>query len=228
MVIGILFLLFGIAVQPGTAFLQPKKIYTEPKEFLFQTIIDIVNNPDVKSLTEQAKNNGALLDFNPGYRNIYKKLLFRNPNLIRSLIFMNPTITHEYLNNAYNQGCDLINDIGEDRALNIIESITVTNSYFSNKLSKIIKKNDELNNKIIEIKAMNRELNHNSPLEGYPIICAFLLIILFTVLIPIASFFGIFILLSNFLILGPIFFGLFLMVSSIAAIFLELIVLLCL
>jgi len=227
LVIGILCLLFGIAVQPGTANFQPKMIYIEPKEFLFQTIIDIANNPDVKNLIEQAKNNGALLNFNLYYRNIYRKLLFKNPNLLRLLIFTKPTITHEYLNIAYNQGCDLINELGEDRALEIIDSITITNPIFSNKLSNIIKNNDELNYKINEIKAMNCELNHRSPFEGYPIICAILLILLFTVMIPFVSFFGFIVLLSNFLILGPIFFSLFLASLAIVGIFLELIALVC-
>ncbi len=227
LVIGTLLLLFGIAVQPGTATFQPKDIHIEPKEFLFQTIIDIANNPDVKILIEQEKKNGVFLDFNLYYRNIYRKLLFRNPNLLHLLILTKPSITHEYLNIAYNQGCDLINELGEDRALEIIDSITITNPNFSNKLSNIIKNNDDLNYKINEIKAINCELNPYLPFKDHPIICAILLILLFTVMIPFVSIFGLIVLLSNFLILGPIFFSLFLASIAIVGIFLELIALVC-
>lgn len=228
LVIGIPFLLFAISVQPGIATFHPTKIYIEPKEFLFETIIDISNNPDVKNLIEQAKNNCVFLDFDSYNRNIYRRLLFRNPNLFCSLIFTKPCITHEYLDIAYAQGCDLMNVIGEDKAMEIIESITFTNPNFSNKLSNIIKNNDQLNYKINEIKAMNYELNHQSPFKGHPIICAILLTILFTVVIPFVSFFGLIVLLSNFLILGPIFFSLFLASLAIVGIFLELIALVCL
>ena len=227
LVIGIIILLFGLAVQPGTATLQPENITTEPKDYLFQTIIDIANNKDVKNLLEQEKNNGFFLDFDYNLRSVFRKLFIKDPNLLRQSIFTKPTLTHEYFNFAYNQGLDLINIIGEDRALEIIESITVTNPNFSNKLSDIIKNNQEINEKMVEIKAMNQQLNPTLPFEGYPIICVILLVLLFTVSIPLASFFGLILLLSSHPFLGPIIFGLFMVFSTIVGIFLELIVIFC-
>jgi len=227
LVFGIIILLFGLAVQPGTATVQPNEKEIKPKELLFQTIIDIANNQEVKNLLEQEKHNGFFLDFNYNLRNLYRQLLFKDPHLLRTVIFSKPTITHEYLNFAFNKGCEMINLIGEDIALEIIESITVTNPNFSSKLSNIIKNNDEINDKILEIKAMNQKLNPTLPFEGYPIICIILLVLLFTVSIPLASFFGLIVMLSSFPVLGPIFFSLFLIFLTVVGIFLELIVIFC-
>lgn len=227
LVFGIIILFIGLAVQPGTATVQPEKIRLEPKLLLFQTIIDIANNQEVENLFEQEKNNGLFLDFNYNFRSVYRKLLFKDPNLLRSLIFTKPTINHEYLNFAYKQGCELIDIFGEDKDLEIIESITLTNPNFSSKLSNIIKNNEEINEKIEEIKAINKQLNPTLPFEGYPIICVILLVLLFTVSIPLASFFGLILLLSSHPLFGPIIAGLFLMFSIIVGIFLELIIIFC-
>ena len=227
LVFGIIILFFGLAVQPGTATVQHEKIGKEPKEYLFQTIIDILNNKDIKNLFEQEKKNGFFLDFDYNLRSLYRKLLFRDPNLLFRSIFTKPTITYEYLDTAYNQGCDLINIIGEDKALEIIESITIKNPNLSNKLSDILKNNVEINEKLTEIKTMNQQLNPTLPFEGYPIICVVLLVLLFTVSIPLASFFGLILFMSSHPFLGPFILGLFLLFSAIVGIFLELIVIFC-
>lgn len=227
LVFGIIILFFGLAVQPGTAIVQTEKIESESKDFLFKTIIEIVNHREIKNLFEQEMKNGFFLDFNYNLRSVYRKLLLKDPNLLIQSIFTKPTVTCEYLDTAYNQGCDLINVIGEDKALEIIESITVTNPNISNKLSYILKNNEEINEKITEIKAINQQLNPSLPFEGYPIICVVLLVLLFTVSIPFASFFGLILLMSSHPFLGPIILGLFLMFSAIVVIFLELIVIFC-
>ena len=57
LVFGVILLLIGIGIQPAIATIETKeeKIDIEPKDYLFQTIIDIANNPDVKELVEQNK-----------------------------------------------------------------------------------------------------------------------------------------------------------------------------
>jgi len=223
LVLGTFILFIGLAVQPSTANIKPDKLDVESKEFLFQTIIDIANNKELKNLFEQEKNNDFFLDFDSNLRGIYRKLIFRNPNLLRSLIVTKPTITHDYLNFAFEQGNKLINIIGEDRALEIIESITITNPTISNGLSNIIEKNEEIKNKIAEIKIMNQELNPTLPFEGYPIICAILLMLTFTFAIPMVSIFVLILMLSSRPILGPFFVGLLAIFSANLALFLKLV-----
>ncbi|KYK30636.1 MAG: hypothetical protein AYK22_03385 [Thermoplasmatales archaeon SG8-52-3] len=227
LVFGIVILFVGLAVQPGTANTQKRDINCEPEDFLFQTIIDIVNNKKVKNLLEQEMNNDLLLDFNYNFRSLFRKILFKDPNLLNSLIFTRPTFSPEYLNFALEKGYELTNLIGEDKVFEVVESITITNPKFSKSFSDIISNNEQINNKITEMKAMNQELKPTFPFEGNPIICVILLLLAFTVAIPIASFFGIIMLLSSHPFLGPLILGLFVMASGIVVIFLELIAIFC-
>ena len=51
-VVGITILFLGVGIQPAIATVESKEdfIDVEPKDYLFQTIIDIANNPDVKDI----------------------------------------------------------------------------------------------------------------------------------------------------------------------------------
>jgi hypothetical protein len=50
-VVGITILFLGVGIQPAIATVTPTKVVDfEPKDYLFQTIIDITNNPDVKDI----------------------------------------------------------------------------------------------------------------------------------------------------------------------------------
>ncbi len=227
LVFGIIILFIGLAVQPGTATVQTDKNVEETKEFLFQTIIDIVNNEEIINLFNQEKNTGFFLDFDHSLRSIYRNILFKDPSLIGSLIFTNPTFTRNHLELAYEKGCKLINLIGEDKALEIIESIKNTNPTFSNGLSNIIKNNEDIKNKITEIKVMNQELNPTTPLEGYPLICAILLILTFTFAIPMVSIMVIILVLSSRPIFGPFFVAILGLFSANLALFLKLIQTFC-
>ena len=72
-VISIIALFIGIGVYPTIAiypkespeiFLDKETSFikdTEPKEYLFQTIIDIINNPEVRILFETTKNDGECI-----------------------------------------------------------------------------------------------------------------------------------------------------------------------
>ena len=57
LVIGILILFIGLAVQPSVAVDPEKEIKGEHKDYLFQTILDIANNPEVKELLDKYKFN---------------------------------------------------------------------------------------------------------------------------------------------------------------------------
>ena len=89
----------GIAVQPGTAKVQTNNINEDEKDILFQTIIDIANNKDLKNLIDIEKNNGFFLDFDYKFKNIYRKILFNNPGLYiarYSLLFIAQNSDYEF------------------------------------------------------------------------------------------------------------------------------------
>ena len=72
-VITILF--FGVSVQSSIATDQPEEeidLKVEPKEYLFQTIIGIANNPDIKGVLEQYNHNLFFSDYD--YKDVFSRL----------------------------------------------------------------------------------------------------------------------------------------------------------
>jgi hypothetical protein len=223
LVFGIIFLLIGIAVQPGTATVQIDKDYEEQIDYLFQTIIDISNNKDFKNLINKEMRNGFVLDFDYNFKNDYRNMLFKNPNLLSSIFLTKTTLTKNNLESAYEKGRNLINTIGEDKALDLINSIKINNPTISNGLSEIFNKNEKISSKISEIKLMNQELNPTLPFDGNPLICAILLMLTFTFAIPMVSIFIILLVLGTWPLLGPFFIALLGLFTANLALFLSLI-----
>ena len=183
---GITFLFLGIAVQPSLATVQPEqKIDIESKDYLFQTIIDIANNPDVKNLLEQYENDLFRVDVD---RSVYRKILLRNPKLFFNTLFTKPSMSVEYIDKCYNRGIQITNIIGEDKSLEMIESIDIKDTEVIDKLNYIIKNDNELSDKITMLKETNKELKLDSPLKFHPILCAFLILIFIPLLILMLPF----------------------------------------
>jgi hypothetical protein len=181
LVIGINILLIIIAVQPSIAVVQPgEKRDIESKGYLFQTIIDIADNPEVKNLLGQNRNNLFKIDID---RSIFKNIFLRNPRFFHSLIFTKPSMNQGYLDKCYYKGIGIINILGEDKALEIIDSIKFNNIKIFNNLNIIIKNDKELFSRIASIQEMNKELKSNSPFKGDPLICYITLIFLFPILL---------------------------------------------
>ena len=187
LVVGILVLFIGVGVYPAIAvnpvtstnITQDEEIIvveeTEPKDYLFQTIIDIANNPEVQDLFEHAEND--LINYEFDSRSVVLELLFKNPRLLFSMLFSKSSITYDYLDSAYNRGCEITNVLGEDKVIEMVESIEIANPELFDKLTNIIVNNEELSNKIAELAELNGELKQDSPFQDYPILCAILLII---------------------------------------------------
>jgi hypothetical protein len=168
-------LLFGVSIQSSIATDQPEKeidIKAEPKEYLFQTIIDMSNNLDIKGVLEKYNHNLFFSDYD--YKDLFSKLLFRNPRLLFNILFSKPSITYEYLSKCYNKGIEITSILGEDIALEIINSIEVIDIELLDELDIIFLKNDELSSKIDTLKEMNKELNPDFPFDKHPIICSIL------------------------------------------------------
>ena len=176
-VVGITILFLGLAIQPSIATVQPKEeINLEPKDYLFQTIIDIANNPDVKNLLEKYDYDLFKVDID---RSVYRKLLLRNPRLFRSIFFTKPSISYEYLVKTYNNGIEITNLIGEDKVSEITENIEVTNIRLFDELNTIITNDVELSSRFEVLKEINNRLKSDTKLNNdtFPIICVILFIL---------------------------------------------------
>ncbi len=195
LVVSIIILFIGVGIYPAIAIFPDKSsdIFldknikqgknTEPKEYLFQTIIDIANNPEVKDLFEQTKNNGECISWDCDFKSVFQKLLFRKPILIISLIFSIPSITHSYLNNNFNRGCEITKILGEEKVSNIVESTEITNPEFFIELNDIITNDEELSNRISILSEMNEELKPDAPFQNDSSICVLLFILWFVYII---------------------------------------------
>jgi len=186
LVIGIIVLFLGVGIQPAIASVQPmKEIINENfKGDLFQTIIDIADNPDVKNLIEQYENNLFKVNID---RSIYRKILFRNPILFFNVLLTKPTKTHEYLNKCYKMGIEITKIIGEDKTLEIIESVEVTDTVFFDELNKIIINDEILSDKLTTFKEMNKESNFQTLILDSPIIYILLILILSVLIISLIT-----------------------------------------
>ena len=197
LVVAVIILFIGLAIKPSIAVQPETEIDDEPKDYLFQTIIDITNNPDVKDLLEQYDNDLFKVDID---RSVYRKLLLRNPRLFCNTLLTKPTMTIEYLNKCYSKGIEITNIIGEEKTLEIIENAEVTDRKLFDEIDDIISKDVELSNRLSTLEDMNK--GYISDLSwGFPVIC-FLLVILVAPFFLWFAFFNelslIFLLIDNF------------------------------
>ena len=173
--VAVIILFIGLAIQPSVAVQPEIEIDIEPKDYLFQTIIDIANNPDFKKLLEQYESDIVKVDID---RSVYRKIFFRNPKLINQLIFTKPAMSHEYFNFAYNQGIKIVNILGEDKVLETKENLRITNTKLFDKLNNIITKDEKLSDRLETLKEMNKDIKLDTPWD-FPVICTILLLIYF-------------------------------------------------
>jgi len=166
--VAVIILFLGLAIQPSVAVQPETEIDIEPKDYLFQTIIDIANNPELKELLEQHKCDLFKLNVD---RSVYCKLFLRYPRLFGSLLFSKSSLTYEYLDRTYSNGIEITKIIGEDKALELIESIKVSDTEIFNEFNNIIANDEELSGRIAPLRELNKELKPDSPLQDWPLIC---------------------------------------------------------
>jgi hypothetical protein len=199
LVLVIVFLFIGVGVYPAIAvepiisnnIIQEEEFeqveVTEAKEYLFQTIIDIRNNPDVNELLNQIedewKNDNCYISWDFNCKSVFQKLLLRKPILLFSILFTETSITHEYLESSYNRGCEVTKVLGEENVIEIAESVEIKNPEILDELYNIITNDEELYDRITTLAEMNEELDTNLPFKNYSSICKILLILFFVYLI---------------------------------------------
>jgi hypothetical protein len=156
LVIAIVALFIGIGVQSAFATDITQKEEIEPKDYLYETIIAIANHPDVQDLFENNKNN-VNFEFNNQY--FFRKLFFKNPELLCSMVLIKSETTTQYLEKSYDQGNELVDIFGEEKALEMIDSLQSSNPEISDGLNQIIMNDEELSSRISTLIEMNNETN---------------------------------------------------------------------
>ena len=149
------------------------------KKYLFETIIEIANNPDIKRLSYQYNLNLFTSDF--GNKDVLKQLFFKNFYLLSLLLFTKQSLSYNYLDSIYNKGTKLAGFFSEDDISEIMESLTFTNPEILDKSNKIIKNDEMLYKKISTLKEMNKDIKSNQRLWNFTIICTILAIIVLPV-----------------------------------------------
>jgi hypothetical protein len=169
-VVIITLLFLSLVFQPAatTNELEIKNI--KPKEYLYETIIDITDDQQIKNLFKQNRNE--IIDYNINLRNAFLNIILKKPRILTSMLLNKPDLSNDYLDFAYSQGIEIINIIGEEKSIEIINSIIVTNPEILNELTNIIFSNEELAEKITTLEIMNNELKPELPFQQSPIICA--------------------------------------------------------
>jgi len=152
--------------------------FEKAKEYLFQTLIDISNNPEVKEFLNEHKHDLITRnDNNYDCKDAIQKIYSQNPKLLKSILFTKPEMTYEYLEKNYNKGLELVNILGEKESLKIVESVKIANLELSNELKDIILNDKELSKRVSVLEEMNKNLISNTGFLNYPIICLIVLII---------------------------------------------------
>jgi hypothetical protein len=163
--------------------------FEQAKEYLFQTIIDISNNPEVKAFLNQHKRD-LIINNNNNYdcRNAIQIIHKQNPRLLKSIIFTKPKMTYEYLEKNFNKGLEIVDILGEEESLKIAESVKIANPELLNELNNIIKNDKELSNRILTLEIMNNDLKLEPPFMTHPIICAFMILMCIPIFILLLFF----------------------------------------
>lgn len=154
LVIGVIILFVGVGIQSAFATDIPEKKEIEPKDYLFETIVAITDNPDVQDLLDENEKN-INIDLNAQY--IFRQLFFKNPNLLWSMVFTKTETTTQSLDKTYNQGIELIDIFGEEKALEIMNSVELTNPELLDDINNIIMNDDELSNRISTLEELNND-----------------------------------------------------------------------
>ena len=92
------------------------------------------------------------------------------------MFFTRPKMNAEYLNKAYKYGVEIVDVLGEDEALEMIESIECTNPQIFNDMTDIISNNPELNNRIEQLMALQCDCEDDFSIGwSFPVICLLLI-----------------------------------------------------
>lgn len=191
LVIGITLLFIALAFQPSVSTNEVRKGEVEPKQYLFETIIEIKNNPDINEILNQIEDNwnnnyNDYLDWNFDGKEVFQNLIIKKPYLLYKMLFTEPSISYDYLDTSYNRGCKVINALGETNVIDIVESVEIVNSEILDYINYIIINDEDLQERISTLQVLNYELDESAPFSNYSTICKILLILFYIYIIRCA------------------------------------------
>lgn len=195
MVIGITLLFIGLAFQPIVSTNELKKEQMEPNNYLFETMIEIINKPEVNELLNQIidewKNDNSYITWDFDSQVIFKNLFLKKPKILVSLLFTESSVTQDYLESSYIKGCEITKVLGEKNVIDTVESVEIKNPEILDELNNFIMDDQELYDRITTLEELN-ENSESLPFRNYSTICKTLLILYYVYLIRcgIVSFFS--------------------------------------
>ena len=190
LIIGIIFLLVGVNMYPTVA---EKSISLETistndesyvKEYLFQTIIDLVNHPCIQQLLEHSKADMRALFYCDVHNNqILNKISFKNYDFLYTMLCTKPSFSQKYLTKLCDQGVALVSSIGEDEALKMLEFMQVNDQNLFNEFTYVIKHDAVLSHRFDTLAKMNDMIPNTLQTWPFPIVCTILFLNYFTLAI---------------------------------------------
>ena len=148
----------SVKSNPSNTIITNELDFEYCKDYLFETLVEISNNEDVKDLINS--NNQNLFPTNPNHRLLMP--FRRNTNKM--------SLSVEKLDLLYNIGLKLIDRLGEDKFAEIMETVSIDKPDFADELDKIIMGDSELAERISTLNKMNGE--EITDFEEYPVICS--------------------------------------------------------
>ena len=191
LVIGITLLFIGLAFQPSVSTIEVKKAETEPKQYLYETIMDIKNNQEINEILNRVKD-----DWNSNYRNYinwnydgkeaFQNLVIKKPYVLYTLLFTEPTISSEYFEKSYKRSLKVINALGEQHVIEAVESVEIVNPEILDDITNYIINDEDLMERISTLQVMNNEPDPTAPFSNYSAICKILVILFYVYIIRCA------------------------------------------
>ncbi|VVB60998.1 Uncharacterised protein [uncultured archaeon] len=131
----------------------------DQKELLFQTIVDMVNNKEIRGIILKSQiTSWKFFDSN-----------------VRFSVFKNPVLTKNQLKQMYLIGLLLSKIISKSQIHSMFEQYQPNSQGMQKEISAIIEKNIKLNAKIIQLSNSNCNCeNENTTQWDFPIICLLL------------------------------------------------------
>ena len=155
----------SVKSNPSNTIITDELDFEYCKDYLFETLVEISNNEDVKYLINN--NNQNLFPTNPNHRLLMP--FRRNTNRM--------SLSVEKLDFLYNIGIKLIDRLGEDKVAEIMENVEIDKPDYADELDNIVMGNDELRERIYTLNEMNNEEVSILGKEYFPIICGIVVIL---------------------------------------------------
>ena len=137
--------------------IESKYSFDECKDYLFQTIVEISENPEIKDII---KSN---------YKPQRTILPFRRNNA---------DLKVEHLELLYKIGLKIMDRLGEEQVKDLMENLESEKPEFADDLESVVMGNDELRERIYTLNKMNSGELYTTDFEDTPIICLIAVVLL--------------------------------------------------